>query len=74
VVLIIGGLPIDGSPLPVVPTHVWGGLMLTFLLTVVGILVSFPLGVMLALGRKSNLPVVRWVSVAYIEMIRSVSG
>jgi general L-amino acid transport system permease protein len=72
VILIIGGVPVDGSPLPVVPTNLWGGLMLTFLLTVVGILVSFPLGVMLALGRRSNLPVVRWVSVAYIEIIRGV--
>jgi len=39
---------------------------------VVGIVFSFPLGVLLALGRRSQLPVVRWISVAYIELIRGV--
>lgn len=72
IVLIISGITPRGSWFPVVPTNFWGGLMLTFLLTVVGILFSFPLGVLLALGRRSNLPVIRWVSVAYIELIRGV--
>ncbi|NJC98907.1 MAG: amino acid ABC transporter permease [Anaerolineales bacterium] len=53
-------------------TNLWGGLLLTFLLTVVGILFSFPLGVLLALGRRSELPIVRWFSVAYIELVRGV--
>jgi general L-amino acid transport system permease protein len=70
VILIIRGGWIPA--LPAVPTSLWGGLMLTFLLTVVGILCSFPLGVLLALGRRSSLPAVRWVSVAYIEIIRGV--
>lgn len=55
-----------------VPTNLWGGLLLTFLLTVVGIMFSFPLGVLLALGRRSELPIVRWFSVAYIELVRGV--
>ena len=55
-----------------VGTNLWGGLLLTFLLTVVGILFSFPLGVLLALGRRSNLPVVRLASVGYIELVRGV--
>lgn len=55
-----------------VPTNLWGGLLLTFLLTVVGILFSFPLGVLLALGRRSHLPIIRWSSVAYIELVRGV--
>lgn len=55
-----------------VPTNLWGGLLLTFLLTVVGIMFSFPLGVLLALGRRSELPIVRWFSVAYIEVVRGV--
>jgi len=53
-------------------TNLWGGLLLTFLLTVVAILFSFPLGVMLALGRRSELPIVRYFSVAYIELVRGV--
>lgn len=56
----------------VAKTNLWGGLLLTFLLTVVGILFSFPLGVLLALGRRSELPIIRWSSVAYIELVRGV--
>lgn len=58
--------------LPVVPTGLWGGLMLTILLAVVGIVASFPLGVLLALGRRSTLPVVRWFCTIYIEVVRGV--
>lgn len=50
----------------------YGGLMLTILLTVVGITFSFPLGVALALGRRSSLPVVKYACIAYIETIRGV--
>jgi general L-amino acid transport system permease protein len=50
----------------------WGGLMLTLFLAVGGIALSFPIGVLLALGRRSRLPVVRGVCVAYIEVIRGV--
>ena len=46
--------------------------MLTLLLAGVGIVASFPLGLLLALGRQSSLPVIRMVSIAYIEMIRGV--
>jgi general L-amino acid transport system permease protein len=49
-----------------------GGLLLTAFLAVGGIVLSFPLGVLLALGRRSSLPVVRVVCVAYIELIRGV--
>ncbi len=58
--------------MPVVQTNLWGGLLLTFLLTVVGILFSFPIGVLLALGRRSELPVIRLASVGYIELVRGV--
>ena len=62
-----------GEPiLRLVPTNLWGGLLLTFLLAVGGIVLSFPIGVLLALGRRSNLPVVRILSTAYIEIIRGV--
>ena len=58
--------------LPTVFTSNWGGLLLTLILAAVGIVVSFPLGVLLALGRRSNLPVIKWVSTAYIETVRGV--
>jgi general L-amino acid transport system permease protein len=50
----------------------WGGFMLTIFLAVGGILMSFPVGVLLALGRRSSLPAVRIVCTAYIEIIRGV--
>ncbi|MDB9524465.1 amino acid ABC transporter permease [Oscillatoria sp. CS-180] len=65
---LIGG----GLGLPSVSTNDWGGLMLTLLMAVSGIALCFPLGVILALGRRSSLPVVKWLSVAYIELIRGV--
>lgn len=58
--------------LPTVFTSNWGGLLLTLILAAVGIVVSFPLGVLLALGRRSDLPAIKWVSTAYIETVRGV--
>ncbi|MCL4249394.1 MAG: amino acid ABC transporter permease [Anaerolineae bacterium] len=60
------------SLLPVVPTSVWGGLLLTMVLTIVSIILSFPLGVLLALGRTSNLPILSAVCTIFIEVIRGV--
>jgi general L-amino acid transport system permease protein len=68
--LLISGFA--GTPLPSVSTNVWGGLLLTVLIAVIGITLSFPLGVVLALGRRSQLPVVRILSTGYIELIRGV--
>lgn len=48
------------------------GLILTLLAAVVSIVLSFPFGVLLALGRQSSLPVIRWLSIAYIELIRGL--
>ncbi len=50
----------------------WGGFLLTVFLAVAAILLSFPFGVLLALGRRSSLPAVRAVCVAYIELFRGV--
>ena len=58
--------------LPAISTNLWGGLLLTILLSVVSIVLSFPFGVALAVGRRSNLPVVRLLSTAFIEIIRAV--
>jgi His/Glu/Gln/Arg/opine family amino acid ABC transporter permease subunit len=58
--------------LPLVETEKWGGLPLTLILSANGIVLSFPLAVVLALGRRSELPVIRALSVAYIEIVRGV--
>ena len=58
--------------LPIVETTLWGGLMVTLILAVGGILLSFPLGVLLALGRRSSLPVIKTFSIAFIEGVRGV--
>ncbi len=58
--------------LPLVETEKWGGLPLTLILSANGIVFSFPLAVILALGRRSELPVIRALSVGYIEIVRGV--
>lgn len=55
-----------------VETHKWGGLSLTLVLAVIGIVAALPLGVVLALGRRSEMPIVRSLSVIYIEIWRGV--
>ncbi len=50
----------------------WSGLPLTLLLSIFGLTAAYPLGVVLALGRRSKMPAVKWLSVVYIEMIRGV--
>jgi general L-amino acid transport system permease protein len=61
-----------GGILPSVQTSQWGGLLVTLLLAVGGILLSFPIGVLLALGRRSTLPVVKVFCVLVIELVRGV--
>ncbi|PZU20717.1 MAG: amino acid ABC transporter permease [Shinella sp.] len=55
-----------------VETPLWGGLMVTLILSFVGIAVSLPLGIVLALGRRSHMPVVRMLCIGFIEIIRGV--
>ncbi|WP_395516030.1 amino acid ABC transporter permease [Pseudorhizobium flavum] len=55
-----------------VETPLWGGLMVTLILSFVGIAVSLPIGILLALGRRSHLPVIRVICVTFIEVIRGV--
>ncbi len=66
--LFAGGL----AGLAAVETAKWGGLMLTLIVAGVGIAASLPIGIALALGRASDLPVVRALSIAFIEMWRGV--
>lgn len=65
---LIGG----GLGLPAVSTTLWGGLLLTLLVAIVSIALAFPFGVLLAIGRQSTLPVVRWLSTIYIELVRGL--
>jgi general L-amino acid transport system permease protein len=58
--------------LPLVETHLWGGLMLTLVIAFVGILLSLPLGILLALGRRSELPVIKAFCIIFIELWRGV--
>jgi general L-amino acid transport system permease protein len=55
-----------------VETEVWGGLLVTLVIAVTGIAASLPLGIVLALGRRSNMPIVRFASVVFIEFWRGV--
>jgi general L-amino acid transport system permease protein len=55
-----------------VETPLWGGLMVTLILSFIGIAVSLPFGIILALGRRSQLPIVKVVCVSFIELIRGV--
>jgi general L-amino acid transport system permease protein len=76
-IMLRGGIELPSMGLvwsfaPFVDSALWGGLMLTMLLAVVGITLSFPLGVLLALGRRSSLPVIKGFSICYIEFVRGV--
>jgi general L-amino acid transport system permease protein len=70
--VLLRGFSRDNPILPEVAPDVWSGLLLTLVLAIVGITASFPLGVLLALGRRSKLPVVRIVCTIYIEAIRGI--
>lgn len=65
--LLVGGLGLEP-----VSTHLFGGLMLTFTIGVTGIVCSLPLGILLALGRQSNLPIIKYFCIGFIEFIRGV--
>jgi general L-amino acid transport system permease protein len=64
------GLPVIG--LETVDTALWGGMLVTLIVAWVGIVVSLPLGILLALGRRSQMPVIKFLSVVFIEFVRGV--
>jgi general L-amino acid transport system permease protein len=68
--ILLHGLPSLG--LIVVPTAMWGGIVVTVVVSVIGIVFSLPLGILLALARRSGLPVLRGVAVVFIEFVRGV--
>lgn len=55
-----------------VDTEQWGGLMLTLVIATVGIIASLPIGILLALGRRSEMPIIRWICISFIEIMRGV--
>ena len=65
--LIAGGIGLER-----VDQSLWGGLMLSLGLAVIGIMISLPLGILLALGRRSNFAIIRAISVGIIEPVRGV--
>ena len=62
----------ESGPLQASDPQNWGGFLLTLMLTVVGIVAAFPIGIAMALGRRSALPAIRVASTLYIELIRGV--
>ena len=68
--VLLHGAPSIG--LAVVPTALWGGILVTIVVATVGIVFSLPLGILLALGRRSDKPVVRLLAVGFIEFVRGV--
>jgi general L-amino acid transport system permease protein len=68
--ILLHGAPILG--LSVVPTALWGGILVTVVVATIGIVFSLPLGILVALGRRSDLPVVRLGAVTFIEFVRGV--
>jgi general L-amino acid transport system permease protein len=68
--VLLHGAPFIG--LVVVPTALWGGILVTIVVATIGIVFSLPLGILLALGRRSDKPVIRLFSVGFIELVRGV--
>jgi general L-amino acid transport system permease protein len=68
--ILLHGFPAIG--LPVVDTVLWGGVLVTLVVASVGIVCSLPLGILLALGRRSPMPTVRLASTVFIEFVRGV--
>jgi general L-amino acid transport system permease protein len=68
--LLLHGAPYIG--LAVVPTALWGGILVTIVVATIGIVFSLPLGILLALGRRSDKPVVRLLAIGFIEFVRGV--
>jgi general L-amino acid transport system permease protein len=66
--LLVGGY----FGLPYVETSLWGGLLVTLVISYVGIVVSLPLGILLALGRRSRMPIIKMICVIFIEAVRGV--
>ncbi|MCK5099180.1 MAG: amino acid ABC transporter permease, partial [Desulfobacteraceae bacterium] len=74
IALVIMGILLKGGIFGLEPVDIqrWGGIILTLLLSVFGLTAAYPLGILLALGRQSEMPVIKTFCVFYIELIRGV--
>jgi general L-amino acid transport system permease protein len=72
IAIVIALMGLDRGGLPMVDTRLWGGLLVTLVISVVGIVASMPIGIALALGRRSTIPLIRIFSIAFIEFWRGV--
>jgi general L-amino acid transport system permease protein len=70
--IVIAAMRLDRGGLPIVDTGLWGGLLVTLVVSVTGIVASMPIGIALALGRRSTIPLIRISSIAFIEFWRGV--
>src|ERR1700754_2684564 len=70
--VVIAVMGLDRGGLPLVDTRLWGGLLVTLVVSVTGIVASMPIGIALALGRRSTIPLIRIFSVIFIEFWRGV--
>jgi general L-amino acid transport system permease protein len=70
--LVIAIMHLDRGGLPIVDTRVWGGMLVTLVVAVTGIVASMPVGIALALGRRSTIPLIRMFCVVFIEFWRGV--
>jgi general L-amino acid transport system permease protein len=70
--IVIAVMGLDHGGLAVVDTRLWGGLLVTLVVSVTGIVTSMPVGIALALGRRSSIPLIRIFSIAFIEFWRGV--
>jgi general L-amino acid transport system permease protein len=70
--VVIAAMGLDRGGLPIVDTRLWGGLLVTLVVSVTGIVTSMPVGIALALGRRSTIPLIRIFSIAFIEFWRGV--
>ena len=70
--IVVAVMGLDRGGLPVVDTRLWGGLLVTLVVSVTGIVASMPVGIALALGRRSTIPLIRIFSITFIELWRGV--
>ena len=70
--IVIAVMGLDHGGLPLVDSRLWGGLLVTLVVSVTGIVTSMPVGIALALGRRSTIPLIRVFSIAFIEFWRGV--
>jgi general L-amino acid transport system permease protein len=70
--IVIAAMGLDRGGFPIVDTRLWGGLLVTLVVSVTGIVASMPIGIALALGRRSTIPLIRIFSITFIELWRGV--